>query len=105
MPALPEFNDIRDKNIFQSIMQDKFARIAFFVLLFLYISVFLASFISPYPKDYSNRNKAYAPPSKIYIINEKGRLCAPYTYNYIRSFNSRKLNQDGNQVFCKVQKI
>ena len=39
MPALPEFNDIRDKNIFQSIMQDKFARIAFFVLLFLYISV------------------------------------------------------------------
>ena len=87
MPALPEFNDIRDKNIFQSIMQDKFARIAFFVLLFLYISVFLASFISPYPKDYSNRNKAYAPPSKIYIINEKGRLCAPYTYNYIRSFD------------------
>ncbi len=87
MANLPDFNSFQNENLFKSVLKDKFARYAFFILLFLYLTVFLASFISPYTKDYSNRNKAYCPPSKIYIINEEGKLSLPYTYNYIRYFD------------------
>lgn len=77
----------KKENLFKEVMKDKFARAAFIVLAFMYLAVFSASFISPYGKDYSNRNKSYCPPSKIYIINEQGRLSMPYTYNYIRYFD------------------
>ncbi|MBR1373472.1 ABC transporter permease [bacterium] len=73
-------------------MKDKFARFAFILLLIMYLTVFFASFISPYEKDYSNRNKAYCPPSKIYIINEKGKLSLPYTYNYKRYFDKENFD-------------
>ena len=73
--------------IFKQMMQDKFAATAFWILLSLYLIVFSAVFISPYSKNYSDRQAAYTPPSKIYIINEFGKLCKPYTYNYIRSFD------------------
>lgn len=86
MAKLPDFNFDRE-NLFKTVLKDKFAKAAFLVLIFLYLSVFLASFICPYSKDYSNRNKSYCPPSKIYIINEKGKLSWPYTYNYIRYFD------------------
>lgn len=73
--------------IFKQMMRDKFAASAFFVLAVLYLAVFSAVFISPYPKDYADRQSAYAPPSKIYIINEHKKLCRPYTYNFVRSFD------------------
>lgn len=87
MAELPDFNFEIKENLFFTVLKDKFARCAFIVLALLYLSVFLAPFISPYDKDYSNRIKAYSPPSKIYIINEKGKLSKPYTYNYIRYFD------------------
>ena len=87
MPVLPDFNNVNNENILKALLKDKFAKYALFILIFLYITVFLASFICPYKKDYSNRDKAYCPPSKIYIINEKGRLSLLYTYNYKRFFD------------------
>ncbi len=87
MASLPSFESVGKENILKSVLKDKFARCAFFVLVILYLAVFLAPIISPYAKDYSNRDKAYCPPSKIYIINEKGKLSLPYTYNYIRYFD------------------
>lgn len=87
MAQLPDFNSIQKQNLFQLLLKDKFAKYALFILVFLYLAVFLAAFISPYSKEYSNRNKSYCPPSKIYIINEKGKLSFPYTYNYIRYFD------------------
>ncbi len=87
MAKLPDFNSFHRENILQAIFKDKFARVAFFILIILYLTVFMADFISPYSKDYSNRDKAYCPPSKIYIINEKGQLSLPYTYNYKRYFD------------------
>ena len=75
------------QDIFSQMMSDKFARTAFIILVFLYICVFSANFITNYPKDYADRHLAYAPPSKIYIINEYGKICKPYTYNYIRLFD------------------
>ena len=87
MSKLPDINGFHNENLFKTVLKDKFARCASCILLFLYLAVFTASFISPYPKDYSNRDKSYCPPSKIYIINENGRLSLPYTYNYTRYFD------------------
>ncbi len=87
MKELPSFSNVQKQNLFENVLKDKFAKCAFYILLILYLSVFLASFITPYSKMYSNRDKAYCPPSKIYIINEEGRLSFPYTYNYKRYFD------------------
>lgn len=77
--------------IFSQMMQDKFAGYSFILLVCLYLTVFMAVFIAPYPKDYADRASAYAPPSKIYVINEFGRFSKPYTYNYVRYFNKDTL--------------
>ena len=70
----------------KEILKDKFAKIALITLTILYAFIFLADFIAPYSKDYANRDLAYVPPSKIYVINEKGHLSLPYTYNYTRQY-------------------
>ena len=72
----------------KQILQDKFAKVALIVLTILYALILFADFIAPYSKDYSNRELAYVPPSKIYIINEKGKLSFPYTYNYVRKYDA-----------------
>ena len=87
MSKLPSFESVQKENILKAVLKDKFARYAFFVLVTLYLAVFLAPFITPYSKEYSNRDKAYCPPSKIYVINEDGKLSFPYTYNYVRYFD------------------
>ncbi len=92
MTKLPDIQSFNKENLLKTVLKDKFARVAFWVLVLLYLAVFLASFISPYTKDYSNRNKSYCPPSKIYIINEKGKLSLPYTYNYIRHFDKENFD-------------
>jgi peptide/nickel transport system permease protein len=56
------------------------------VLIIIYTALLFADFIAPYSKDFSDRNLAYAPPSKIFTINEVGKLSLPYTYNYKREF-------------------
>ncbi len=89
--SISEFG-IPKENLFKCILKDKFAKYAFILLGLMYSAVFSASFISPYAKDYSNRTKAYVPPSKIYIINEKGKLSLPYTYNYIRYFDKENFD-------------
>ncbi len=102
MPKLFDFNQMPKENLLRYILKDKFAKYAFIILLILYLTVFLASFISPYSKEYSNRDKAYCPPSKIYIINEKGRLSLPYTYNYIRYYD--KENFDTKYIEDRTKK-
>ena len=68
------------------IKKDKFALSSLIILLVLYLVIFLADFIAPYSNYYSNRDMAYAPPSKVYTIDENGKFSLPYTYNYIREF-------------------
>lgn len=70
----------------KKIFKDKFAFAAFIVLAFLYIVILFADFIAPYSSTYSDREMSYAPPSKVYTINEEGKLSLPYTYNYIREY-------------------
>lgn len=73
--------------LINKILKDKFAKAALIVLAVLYFVILFADFISPYSSTYSNRNLSYAPPSKIYTINEKGKLSFPYTYNYVRKYD------------------
>lgn len=80
------------KDIINGIMKDKFAKIALWVLFLIYFALAFANFIAPYSKDYSDRSLAYAPPSKIFTINEKGKLSCPYTYNYKRSFDDKNFS-------------
>ncbi len=72
--------------IIKKIFQDKFAKAAFIILLVLYVIILFADFIAPYSNTYSNRDMSYAPPSKIYTIDENGNYSRPYTYNYIREY-------------------
>lgn len=96
--------DYVSEGIFKQMMRDKFAASAFWVLVALYLAVFSATFISPYSKDYSDRQSAYAPPSKIYVVNENGKMCKPYTYNYVRSFDENtfkiKYSEDRSKKFA-----
>jgi len=79
------------REVFRQLMKDKFAKIALIVLGIIYLALFLADFIAPYTKDFSDRTMAYVPPSKIFVIDENGKLSKPYTYNYIRNFDPENL--------------
>lgn len=79
------------KEVFRQLMKDKFAKIALIVLSVIYFALFFADFIAPYTKDFSDRTMAYVPPSKIFVIDENGRFSKPYTYNYVRNFDSENL--------------
>lgn len=79
------------RDIFKQLMKDKFARIALFVLVFIYFALFFADFIAPYTKDFSDRTMAYVPPSKIFTIDENGKFSRPYTYDYQREFDQDEL--------------
>jgi len=72
--------------ILQKIFKDKFAKAAFIVLSVMYFLILFADFIAPYSNYYSNRDMSYAPPSKIYMIDENGKISLPYTYNYVREY-------------------
>ena len=79
------------KEVLQQLWKDKFARFALIILGLIYLALFLADFIAPYTKDFSDRTMAYVPPSKVFTIDKNGKLSKPYTYNYIREFNPQTL--------------
>lgn len=79
------------RDLLKQLWKDKFARIALIVLGIIYFALFFADFIAPYTKDFSDRTMAYVPPSKIFTIDENGKLSKPYTYNYKREFDSEDL--------------
>lgn len=72
--------------LLRKILKDKFVKIAFWVLVTLYVLIFFADFVAPYSNHYSNREKSYAPPSVVYTIDSEGKFSMPYTYNYVREY-------------------
>lgn len=84
------------REVLIQLWKDKFARAALIVLGIIYITLFLADFIAPYTKDFSDRTMAYVPPSKVFTIDENGNLSKPYTYNYMRTFNQDTLEIEYN---------
>ncbi len=81
-------------SVFRQLVKDKFALVALIILGIIYFSLLFADIIAPYSKDFSDRNMSYAPPSKIFTINEKGKLSWPYTYNYKREFDQEAMQVD-----------
>ncbi|MBO6087110.1 ABC transporter permease [bacterium] len=79
------------KNVIKQLWKDKFARIALIFLGIIYMSLLFADFLAPYTKDFSDRSMAYVPPSKIFTVDENGKLSKPYTYNYKREFDDINL--------------
>ena len=79
------------REIVRQLLKDKFARVALFVLGLIYFALLFADFLAPYTKDFSDRSMAYVPPSKVFTIDENGKFSRPYTYNYIREFDSVNL--------------
>lgn len=88
-----EFQNV-NVSVFKQLIRDKFALIALIILVLIYLSLLFADFLAPYTKDFSDRSMSYAPPSKIFTINEKGKLSWPYTYNYKREFDPASLQVD-----------
>ena len=80
------------KELLYELWKDKFARIGLIILGIIYFGILFAPFFAPYSKDYSDRSLAYAPPSKIFTIDENGHFSKPYTYNYIRKFDEQNFN-------------
>ena len=74
------------REFFSKLFKEPFARYAFIILVIMYLLILFADFIAPYSNMYSNREMAYAPPSKIYTITTEGKLSRPYTYKYIREY-------------------
>ena len=79
------------RDLLKALWKDKFARIALLVLSVIYFALFFADFIAPYTKDFSDRTMAYVPPSIVFTIDENGKFSMPYTYNYVREFDSETL--------------
>ena len=80
-------NERQKDSILRQILRDRYSLIALVVLLLLYLAILFADFLAPYSKEFSDRHRAYAPPSKVFTIDENGRLSRPYTYNYVRYFD------------------
>lgn len=82
---------ILDKNtqkaVIKRLKKDKFALLGLFTLIALYLLIAFADSFAPYPEQFSDRHLSYAPPSKIFVINQQGKFSFPYTYNYKRKFN------------------
>ncbi len=73
--------------VLKRLIKDKTVFISMLILMVLYLTILFADFFAPYPKDFSDRHLAYAPPSQIFTITPEGKLSLPYTYNYKRVFN------------------
>jgi len=84
----------KQKTLINHLIKDKFALSGIIVLAILYLGITFASFIAPYSKDFSDRHLSYAPPSKIFMIDQQGHFSRPYTYNYKRKFNPDTFSMD-----------
>ena len=91
------------RELLTKIYKDKLTLTAVIILAVLYLGIIFADFLAPYDKHFADRNLSYAPPSNIYIINEYGKLEAPYTYNWVKTFDSKNLtisfHQDRSQKY------
>ena len=96
-------NEREKDSILRQILRDRYSLIALVVLLLLYLAILFADFLAPYSKEFSDRHRAYAPPSKVYTIDENGRFSRPYTYNYVRYFDPEEFKitykQDRSKKF------
>ncbi len=56
-------------------------------MLFLFLVLIFAEFISTYPHTKQFRKLTYAPPTKIHIFDENGHLTRPFVYKTVRTLD------------------
>ncbi len=86
--------ELIENKFIKKLAKDKIVLTALVVLVLMYICIAFAGFFTPYPPNFSDRTMSYSPPSKIFIINQEGKLSWPYTYNYKRHFNPETFRMD-----------
>lgn len=81
----------------------RLAMVALFVLAFLYLLAIFAQFIAPYTLDTRFEGYQNAPPSKIHIIDDKGKLNFPFIYKLERKIDLNTFNaifvEDKNEKY------
>jgi len=65
----------------------KVGRVGGVIVLFLFTVLVLAEFIAPYSHTRQFRTLTYAPPTKIHIFDENGRLTRPFVYRTVRKLD------------------
>ncbi|MFN8671653.1 MAG: ABC transporter permease [Candidatus Sericytochromatia bacterium] len=87
--SLPPMVSTRQK-IIKKFLKHKLALMGMFMLIIMYFSIIFAEFLSPYGEASSDRNKPYAPPSRIHFFH-KGSFIGPFIYNYKEVFDAQTL--------------
>ena len=85
---------IKQNTLIKFLFKDKLVLGSAIILISMYLAIFFAGFFSPYPENFSDRRLSCAPPSKIFTIDQNGKLSWPYTYNYKRKFNPETFKID-----------
>ena len=98
--------------IIKKIYKDKFAFGAFIALALLYLVILFADFIAPYSNCFSNREMSYAPPSKVYTIDENKEYskedyerCASVISDYIMSHSKNEIPRIEMEFSSVLRKI
>jgi peptide/nickel transport system permease protein len=71
----------------RKLKKHRLAVFSFWLLLILYLSAFFAPVLAPYHYQTEKRAFSYAPPSKVHIIDEEGKLSWPFVYRRNYQFN------------------
>src|SRR5262245_35729586 len=77
--SLPPMVTSRQK-IWRRFKRHRLAIVGGVILAIFYLFALFADFVSPYGYASDNRNRAYAPPSHVYMVAPKGGLTAPYMF-------------------------
>jgi peptide/nickel transport system permease protein len=96
---------LKRKSPFKKLWQDKVARVALIVLVFLYICAMFADFFAPYSMYFNDPDLANAPPTSVYIQDENGNWRWPYVFAVKRTFNPETFSQSYSEDSSKAYPI
>ena len=77
--------------IWRRFRKNRLGVISGIILVVLYTLAVFAPFFSPYPFDEFHGKVKFAPPQRIRVFDEQGRLTAPFTYAYKRQMDPETL--------------
>lgn len=66
----------------------KVGRAGAVIIALFFLMLIFAEFLSPYPHTQQFRDATYAPPTRIHIFDENGRLTRPFVYAVKRTLNT-----------------
>lgn len=91
LKANPELDLVR--KMLNRLYRDRVAFISLIVLVGLYLAVAFADFLAPYSEGHYERTLAKAPPTPVYMMDERGRISWPYVFRYERRYDPNTFTQ------------